>query len=531
VHLFVSNNSKDIQVMVGSWCKSKGHEVPQWCSNKKQNNKADRKRGITDNSAAKEHCPNLLGLPSTIPVKNISTIQSGTAEKKARLDTSASASGNIHQQQDVKQQLGEWAPGSFFQNSYQNPFQNPTLNQFTPNALQHVGPDNVPAAVPPPPQIHGLRSESFPIPPVTQPPSQDNVLDDITLKDHFIQYQMRLGRPKNVIDDMMTTWRIVGHNETTLRNLCRDKLPANQNELKLLLMKELNGIHRVPDSHSITDLIDATCEYFLPSEEHLRPPLKHDDPPPRMASAPPQQMGPPLFHSMQGSHPVMGMSHGLHASSPAGVPGYPPQMASNPQMMGIPPNNHRGSYRETSYGLDSDRSHIGMNARRNINDGQDVSNWHGDRNRDQQWDARNQLTENNQMNSRHHQQSTGGQQPPTVRDPSGAPGQHGGLPAARSSNSPLYVNAQQLFVGNLPHNCTKQDLEELFNQFGKVAEIRINDKGADMSNSTRQRKRVTRVPNFGFVVFEEERSVQDCLGKRPIKLYGNHRLNVEKKTL
>jgi hypothetical protein len=140
--------------------------------------------------------------------------------------------------------------------------------------------------------------------------------------------------------------------------------------------------------------------------------------------------------------------------------------------------------------------------------------------------ASNREEENNQVNSRHHQQGTGGQQPPTARGPPGAPGQHGGPPAARSSNPPMYVDAQQLFVGNLPHNCTEQDLEELFNQFGKVAEIRINNKGAAQSKTTPQGQRV---PNFGFVVFEEERSVQDCLGKRPIHLYGNHRLNVEEK--
>jgi hypothetical protein len=65
---------------------------------------------------------------------------------------------------------------------------------------------------------------------------------------------------------MMTTWRLVGHNEATLRNLCQEKLPASQSALKLLLMKELDGITKVPERHSITELMDETTEYFLPAK-------------------------------------------------------------------------------------------------------------------------------------------------------------------------------------------------------------------------------------------------------------------------
>ena len=37
----------------------------------------------------------------------------------------------------------------------------------------------------------------------------------------------------------------------------------------------------------------------------------------------------------------------------------------------------------------------------------------------------------------------------------------------------MYPDSQQLFVGNLPHNCTESDLESLFSQFGKVIIIHI----------------------------------------------------------
>ena len=90
----------------------------------------------------------------------------------------------------------------------------------------------------------------------------------------------------------------------------------------------------------------------------------------------------------------------------------------------------------------------------------------------------------------------------------------------------MYPDSQQLFVGNLPHNCTESDLESLFSQFGKVAEIRINSKGIAQSKIMPSGQRV---PNFGFVVFETDAAVQACLNKTPVHLPDGHRLNVETK--
>merc|ERR1719367_413988 len=129
--------------------------------------------------------------------------------------------------------------------------------------------------------------------------------------------------------------------------------------------------------------------------------------------------------------------------------------------------------------------------------------------------------------------------------PGGAPGGSGVAPGGgpRSSvggggigsergmgGGPIqYPDGQQLFVGNLPHNCTDDDLRELFGQYGKVADIRISNKGAAQS---KQQPAGTRVPNFGFVSFEEARAVQKVLShleRKPIFLYDNHRLNVEER--
>ena len=128
--------------------------------------------------------------------------------------------------------------------------------------------------------------------------------------------------------------------------------------------------------------------------------------------------------------------------------------------------------------------------------------------------------------------------------PGGAPGGSGGAPGGgprssgggggiggeRGVGGPVqYPDGQQLFVGNLPHNCTEDDLRELFGHYGKVADIRISNKGAAQS---KQQPAGARVPNFGFVSFEEARAVQRVLShleKKPIFLYDNHRLNVEEK--
>ena len=40
----------------------------------------------------------------------------------------------------------------------------------------------------------------------------------------------------------------------------------------------------------------------------------------------------------------------------------------------------------------------------------------------------------------------------------------------------IFRDSQQLFVGNLPHNCSNEDLVELFSKYGKVVDVRINQK-------------------------------------------------------
>ncbi|XP_050983872.1 ras GTPase-activating protein-binding protein 1 isoform X2 [Labeo rohita] len=78
-----------------------------------------------------------------------------------------------------------------------------------------------------------------------------------------------------------------------------------------------------------------------------------------------------------------------------------------------------------------------------------------------------------------------------------------------------YPDSHQLFVGNVPHDVDKNELKEFFEQYGTVLELRINSGG--------------KLPNFGFVVFDDAEPVQKILNNRPIKLRGDVRLNVEEK--
>uniref|UniRef100_A0A8C9TFJ0 G3BP stress granule assembly factor 2 n=1 Tax=Scleropages formosus TaxID=113540 RepID=A0A8C9TFJ0_SCLFO len=81
-----------------------------------------------------------------------------------------------------------------------------------------------------------------------------------------------------------------------------------------------------------------------------------------------------------------------------------------------------------------------------------------------------------------------------------------------------YPDSHQLFVGNLPHDIDENELKDFFMSFGNVVELRINTKGVG-----------GKLPNFGFVVFDDSDPVQRILGAKPIMFRGEVRLNVEEK--
>jgi hypothetical protein len=58
----------------------------------------------------------------------------------------------------------------------------------------------------------------------------------------------------------------------------------------------------------------------------------------------------------------------------------------------------------------------------------------------------------------------------------------------------------QLFLGNLPTQATEEELKGLFQEFGKIVDLRIHTKPSQKGNSNRP------VPNYGFITFEDPQS-------------------------
>lgn len=104
---------------------------------------------------------------------------------------------------------------------------------------------------------------------------------------------------------------------------------------------------------------------------------------------------------------------------------------------------------------------------------------------------------------------------PAVNDRKWSPeGDEGGF-----RSPPSFVpDNQQLFIGNLPHSITEQEIRELFEKFGNVIDIKINRKGASRD-----------LPNFGFVAFDNHEAVGKAMKAKPILLHGKRRINIEEK--
>uniref|UniRef100_A0A2A4JBQ0 NTF2 domain-containing protein n=1 Tax=Heliothis virescens TaxID=7102 RepID=A0A2A4JBQ0_HELVI len=71
-----------------------------------------------------------------------------------------------------------------------------------------------------------------------------------------------------------------------------------------------------------------------------------------------------------------------------------------------------------------------------------------------------------------------------------------------------YSDAQQLFLGNLPHCATEEELRLLFARFGAVAELRVHSKPAAPG--------APRHPNYGFITYETSQAAHDCLNAAPL---------------
>lgn len=102
-------------------------------------------------------------------------------------------------------------------------------------------------------------------------PSQPGAPLDLSLSAHFCLRQKKRGRPAELGGDMMLTWRLVGHNEDTLRQLCRNQDPDTPEKLRILLMREIMHAKNVPSTIDVGDVVEETVRYFMPFEEDLNP--------------------------------------------------------------------------------------------------------------------------------------------------------------------------------------------------------------------------------------------------------------------
>ncbi|XP_028300569.1 ras GTPase-activating protein-binding protein 2-like isoform X3 [Gouania willdenowi] len=82
-----------------------------------------------------------------------------------------------------------------------------------------------------------------------------------------------------------------------------------------------------------------------------------------------------------------------------------------------------------------------------------------------------------------------------------------------------HPDSHQLFVGNIPHDIDESELKEFFMTYGNVVKLRIINRGVGR-----------KLPNFGFVVFDDSDPVQRILEAKPLMFRGEVNLNVDEKT-
>jgi RNA recognition motif-containing protein len=68
-------------------------------------------------------------------------------------------------------------------------------------------------------------------------------------------------------------------------------------------------------------------------------------------------------------------------------------------------------------------------------------------------------------------------------------------------------DSHQLFFGNVPRGATQDELREIFSKFGRIAELRIHSK-------SQKNHSAGSLPNYGFITFEDQQAVQNCLNAR-----------------
>lgn len=80
------------------------------------------------------------------------------------------------------------------------------------------------------------------------------------------------------------------------------------------------------------------------------------------------------------------------------------------------------------------------------------------------------------------------------------------------------MDNQQLFLGNIPHHASEEELKALFARFGNVLDLRILPKSAGKLPPG-----VRNPLNYGFITYADAESVQNCLA-HCVSSFANNKL-------
>lgn len=96
-----------------------------------------------------------------------------------------------------------------------------------------------------------------------------------------------------------------------------------------------------------------------------------------------------------------------------------------------------------------------------------------------------------------------------------------------NNNNQPFSDSNQLFLGNVPHRATEEELKAMFSRFGEVVELRIHSKSSPKVPGIRNPQ------NYGFITYQDPQSVENCLSHCPLYYPENspdgQKLNVEEK--
>ena len=90
-----------------------------------------------------------------------------------------------------------------------------------------------------------------------------------TLLAFYYERLLAKGRPTDLSDEMVHTWRLAGHNQASIFNMIKKNRTRNRIQLRLELVKELQtkaSAASLPISVHIGELLDETVDYFMPED-------------------------------------------------------------------------------------------------------------------------------------------------------------------------------------------------------------------------------------------------------------------------